>query len=95
MIASDTIKIPHPFLHIPAWVPLLAFILIIFLIGAAGYAISEKYKKSIIDEEVQNLGAIADLKSRKLPLGAMPIDDGQKCFYTAPCFLSKLTCGYV
>jgi PAS domain S-box-containing protein len=62
MIASDTIKIPHPFLRIPAWVPLLAFILIIFLIGAAGYAISEKYKKSIIDEEVQNLGAIADLK---------------------------------
>ena len=42
--------------------PLLAFMLIFFLIGAAGYAIFEQYKISIIDTELQNLGEIADLK---------------------------------
>lgn len=47
---------------IPSWVPLLAFILLSFLIGTAGYAIFEQYRKSITEQEVQNLGAIADLK---------------------------------
>lgn len=47
---------------IPAWIPLLAFILITFLIGVAGYATFEQYKKSITEREIQNLGAIADLK---------------------------------
>jgi PAS domain S-box-containing protein len=62
MTESDTLKNPLPFPRISAWIPLLAFVLIIFLVSAAGYAISEQYKKSIKNEEIQNLGAIADLK---------------------------------
>lgn len=62
MTASDS-KDKFPlFSGIPTWVPLLAFTLLTFLIGAAGYAIFEQTKKSITEKEVQNLGTIADLK---------------------------------
>lgn len=62
MTASDSRSKTPPFPRIPTWIPLLAFILLTFLISAAGYAIFEQYKKSITEQEVQNLGAIADLK---------------------------------
>lgn len=62
MIASNSRNTLSLFPGIPSWIPLLAFILLTFLIGAAGYTTFEQYKKSITEEEVQNLGAIADLK---------------------------------
>lgn len=62
MTASDPrIKTP-PFSLIPTWIPLLAFSLLTFLICMAGYATFGQYKQSITEQEVQNLGAIADLK---------------------------------
>lgn len=61
MTASDSNESP-PYSGIPIWIPLLAFILLTFSIGAAGYAIFEQNKKSITEKEVQNLGTIADLK---------------------------------
>ena len=61
MTASDSNESP-PFSGLPVWIPLLAFILLTFLIGAAGYAIFEQNKKSITEKEIQSLGAIADLK---------------------------------
>jgi PAS domain S-box-containing protein len=62
MTASDLMNKAPAFSRIPTWIPLLAFILLIFLICAAGYTIFAQYKKSIIETEVQNLGGIADLK---------------------------------
>ncbi|HUX63114.1 PAS domain S-box protein [Sulfuricella sp.] len=62
MTASDSKNKSPRFSGIPTWIPLLAFILLTFLIGAAGYAIFEQNKKSITEKEVQNLGAMADLK---------------------------------
>jgi PAS domain S-box-containing protein len=61
MTASDSNESP-PLSGLPIWIPLLAFILLTFLIGAAGYAIFEQNKKSITEKEIQSLGAIADLK---------------------------------
>lgn len=62
MTASDSRNRTPPFPRISTWIPLLAFSLLTFLIGAVGYAIFDQYKKSITEHEVQNLGAIADLK---------------------------------
>lgn len=61
MTASDSNE-PPPSSGIPTWIPLLAFILLTFLIGAVGYVIFEQNKKSITEKEIQYLGAIADLK---------------------------------
>lgn len=62
MIASDSSNTPSLFPAIPSWIPLLAFILLTFMIGAAGYAIFEQNKQAIKDKEISDLGAIADLK---------------------------------
>lgn len=62
MAASDSKNKTPPFSDIPIWIPLLAFSLLIFFISATGYVIFEQYKKAITEQEVQNLGAIADLK---------------------------------
>ncbi len=62
MTASDSKDQSLPFSGLPTWIPLLAFTLLTFLIGVAGYAIFEQNKKSITEKEVQNLGAMADLK---------------------------------
>jgi PAS domain S-box-containing protein len=66
MIAFDTINKTASVATLPFRKPLLAFFLLVFLIGAAGYAIFEQYKKSIIEKEVQNLGAFADLKVEQI-----------------------------
>jgi PAS domain S-box-containing protein len=61
MTASDSNE-PPPLSGPPIWIPLLAFILLTFSIGAAGYAIFEQNKKAITEKEIQSLGTIADLK---------------------------------
>lgn len=59
---SDSRNKTPPFSGISTGIPLLAFSLLAFLINVTGYTIFEQYKKSITEQEVQNLGAIADLK---------------------------------
>lgn len=44
------------------WIPLLSFTLVTLLIGAVGYTIFAQYKRSIEQQEIIDLGAIADLK---------------------------------
>ncbi|MDD5330224.1 MAG: PAS domain S-box protein [Sulfuricella sp.] len=48
--------------YLVPWLPLLAFVLLAALIGAASRFVFEYNKRYIVEGEIQNLGAIADLK---------------------------------
>ncbi len=52
--------------NLSPWMPLLVFTLLAFSIGAASSFIFERNKRYIEEAEIQNLGAIADLKAAQI-----------------------------
>lgn len=62
MIASDSGSGLPIYSKVSPWIALLVFVLLTLLIGATGYFIFEQNRRTITEEEVENLGAIADLK---------------------------------
>lgn len=49
-----------------AWIPLLVFILFTTLISMVGYAVFQHYKESIKSDKQNELGGIAELKTRQI-----------------------------